>query len=71
MYLGGTVVWMDDANPTYYVMWNNSATFNVYLNGKEVDAFTFTAYGLEYPWQAIDVAHQWMAEDDPDYYNFE
>jgi hypothetical protein len=66
MYFGGTVVWMD--SPTYYIMWNGSATFNVYLNGKEVDVFT--RYNITSVGEAEVAAEEWMTEDDPDYYNF-
>jgi hypothetical protein len=60
MYVGGTVVWMDEDNPAYYVMWNNSATFTVYLNGEEVEPFT--AYCIDDHWEAIEIAREYMEE---------
>jgi hypothetical protein len=60
MYVGGTVVWMDEDNPAYYVMWNNSATFNVYLNGEDID--TFTTYDVDDVREAIEAAQDWMWE---------
>jgi hypothetical protein len=60
MYVGGTVVWIDDDNPAYYVMWNNSSTFNVYLNGEDID--TFTTYDVDDVREAIEAAQDWMWE---------
>jgi hypothetical protein len=61
MYLGATVVWVDEENPCYYVLWNGSATFSVYLHGREIDMFT--RYGVEGLRNAIQAAHEWMTEE--------
>lgn len=42
------------------VVWNKSATYNVYLFGKEVDVFTnYEATGID---EAREVIHNWLTE---------
>lgn len=54
-----TVVYADKAEEVY-IVWNRSATFNLWVGEHNVDCFT--VYDVKTVGQAIDIANEWFAE---------
>lgn len=50
-------------NGEVYVVWNGSATFNVFLNDANVECFT--VYNIIDTAHAITVAENWMRQEWP------
>lgn len=49
-----------DKEEEVYVVWNQSATFNVWVLDRNVDCFT--VYDVKTVKQAIEIANEWFAE---------
>lgn len=55
-----TIVYADKETQTY-VVWNRSATFNVWIGNNNVDCFT--VYDVKTLGQAVDEAAEWIEQD--------